>query len=44
MHLKLFEKKQLKQTVETTGDINGNKIADKITRDLKTLPLHFANF
>ena len=31
MHLKLLQK-----TVEATGDLNGNKIADKVTKISKT--------
>ena len=31
MHLKLPQKDQFKNTAETTGDLIGNKIADRIT-------------
>ena len=38
MYLKVLQKEQFKKTVEATGDLIGNKIADKITRVSKTLP------
>ena len=38
MHLKLLQNKQFKKTAEATGDLIGNKIADKITRVSKTSP------
>ena len=38
MYLKVLQKEQFKKTAEATGDLIGNKIADKITRVSKTLP------
>ena len=38
MHLKLLQKERFKKTVETTGDIIGNKTADRITKVSKTSP------
>ena len=38
MHLKLLQKEQLKKTAEATGDLIGNKIADRITKVSKTSP------
>ena len=38
MYLKVLQKEQFKKTAEATGDLIGNKIADKITRASKTLP------
>ena len=35
---KLFQKEQLKKTAEETGDLIGNKIADKITSFSKKSP------
>ena len=35
--LKLLQKGQFKKAAEATGDLIGNKIADKITKVLKTL-------
>ena len=35
MYLKLLQKERFKKTVEATGDLIGNKIADKITRSQK---------
>ena len=35
---KLFQKEQLKKTAEDTGDLIGNKIADKITSFSKKSP------
>ena len=32
MHLKLLQNEQFKKTAEATGNLTGNKIADKITR------------
>ena len=38
MQKKLFQKEQLKKTAEETGDLIGNKIADKITSFSKKSP------
>ena len=38
MHLKLLQKEQFKKKAEVTGDLIGNKIADKITRASKPSP------
>ena len=38
MQKKLFQKEQLKKTAEDTGDLIGNKIADKITSFSKKSP------
>ena len=38
MHLKLLQKEQFKKTAEATGDIIGNKNADRITKVSKTSP------
>ena len=38
IYLKVLQKEQFKKTAEATGDLIGNKIADKITRVSKTLP------
>ena len=38
IHLKLFLKKAIQKTVAETGDLIGNKIADKITIVSKTPP------
>ena len=38
MHLKLLQKRTIQKTAKTTGDLTGNKIADKVTRVSKTLP------
>ena len=38
MHLKLLQKIAIQKTAKTTGDLIGNKIADKVTRVSKTLP------
>ena len=35
MHLKLLQKKVIQKTAEATGDLIGNKIADKIRKVLK---------
>ena len=32
--IKLLQKEQLKKTAEPIGDVTGNKIADKITKNL----------
>ena len=32
MHIKLLQKEYFKKTAEATGDLIGNKIADKITK------------
>ena len=37
MRLKLFQKKAIQKTSEATGDLVGNKIADKITKISKNL-------
>ena len=36
MHLKLLQKKQFKKLPDATGDLTGNKIADRITKVSKT--------
>ena len=36
MHLKLLQKEQFTKTTEATGDLIGNKIADKIAKVSKT--------
>ena len=38
MHLKLLQKEQFRETAEATGDLIGNKIVNKITRDSLTSP------
>ena len=38
MHLKLLPKNRIQKTAEATGDLSGNKIADRITKVSKTLP------
>ena len=38
MRLKLLQKESFKKTAGATGDLIGNKIADKITRSSKTSP------
>ena len=38
MHVKLSQTEQLKKTAQATGDLTGNKVADKITKVSKTLP------
>ena len=38
MHLRLLQKEQFKKKAEVTGDLIGNKIADKITRASKPSP------
>ena len=38
-HLNLLQKKQLKKTAEAIGDLLGNKIANRITKVLKTSSL-----
>ena len=37
MHLKVLQKRVIQKTVEVTGELIGNKIADKITKISKTL-------
>ena len=37
MHLKLLSKRAIQTTAEPTGDLFGNKIADKIMQVSKTL-------
>ena len=32
LHLKLLQKRVIQKTAETTGDLIGNEIADKITK------------
>ena len=36
MHLKLLQKEQFTKTTEATGNLIGNKIADKIAKVSKT--------
>ena len=36
MHLKRFQNEQLKKTAEATGDLIGNKIANKMTKASKS--------
>ena len=36
-NLKLLKKKVIKKTAKTTGDLNGNKIANKITIHNRTI-------
>ena len=38
MRLKLLQKESFKKTAGATGDLIGNKIADRITRSSKTSP------
>ena len=38
MQLQLPQKEQFKKIAEATGDLTGNKIANKITRSSKTSP------
>ena len=38
MHSKLLQNKQFKKAAEATGNLIGNKIADKIARISKTSP------
>ena len=38
MHLKLLQKESNSKNAEATGDLIGNKTADKITRVAKTSP------
>ena len=38
LHLKRLQKKAIQKTAEATGDLIGNKIADKITKVSNTLP------
>ena len=38
MHLELLQKKAIPKTADTTDDLIGNKIADKITRASKASP------
>ena len=38
MHLKLFQKKVIRETAEAISNLIGNKIVDKITRVSKTSP------
>ena len=35
MHLKLFQKRVIQKTAEATGDLIGNKIANRITKVAK---------
>ena len=37
MQQKLLQREQFKKTAEASGDLIGNKIADKITKTSKTL-------
>ena len=43
MHLKLLEKEQLKKKAETTGDLIGNKIADRITHNVLGTSMQIRN-
>ena len=38
MHLKLLQKKAIQKTAKVTGDLIGNKIADRITKVSETSP------
>ena len=38
IHLKPLQKKAIQKSAETTADLIGNKIADKITKILRNLP------
>ena len=38
MHLKLLQKKAIQKTAKVTGDLTGNKIADRITKVSETSP------
>ena len=38
MHLKLLQIKAIQKTAESTGDLIGNKTADRITKVSKTSP------
>ena len=38
MHLKLFQKEQVKKTAEKTGDLFGNKITDKTRKISRISP------
>ena len=40
MHLKLLQKERFKKTAEATGDLIGNRIADKIPRAAKMSPIN----